>query len=181
LSQLYEEEGADPTPADIQSYFDRHRDLFRIREPFVRVRHLSHASADTAQAARRAMIELVRSSNPDSVWQRVAARFADDATAALNLSATHLPESHLFVNQPELRQAMRSLRPGETSPVIEHGGQHHVVQVVDVAPAGSIPEIEWVEAELRRRLEVQGRKQIYANQVQRLRNEALSRDELEIR
>ena len=181
LSLMYEEEQAEPTPAEIQSYFERNKELFRIREPFVRVRHLAHADRDTAVAARQELIALARSTNPDSLWQLTAARFSDDVSGSLDLSATHLPQSHLFSNQPELHGAMVDLRPGETSAVIPFADAYHVVQVVDRAQPGSLPEIEWVEDELRRRLVIQSRKQIYASQVQRLRNEALAREDLEIR
>jgi hypothetical protein len=57
----------------------------------------------------------------------------------------------------------------------------HVVQLVERIPARTIPEPAWIEDELVRRLVIQGRKQLYARQVQRLRNEALAREDLEIR
>src|SRR5690606_21327610 len=146
-----------------------------------RVRHLSHSVRDTAVAARQAMLELARSSNPDSVWQQIASRFADDPEGSLALSATHLPESHLFTNQFALREALVRMRPGETSAGIEHAEPCPVVQLAGRAAAGALPESEWVEDELRRRLVIQGRKQIYTSHVQRLRNEALAREDLEIR
>ena len=181
LSRLYEEESAEPSPSEIQAYFERNKELFRIREPFVRVRHLVHANRDTVVQARQAMLSLARGDNPDSTWQLVVAEHAEDPESSLDLSATHLPQSHLFSNQPVVREALNSLRPGETSPVLEVDDRFHVLQLVDRAAPGALPQIEWVEAELRRRLVIQGRKQIYASQVQRLRNEALAREELEIR
>jgi hypothetical protein len=48
-------------------------------------------------------------------------------------------------------------------------------------PAGEVPELSWIEDEVRRQVEIQSRKQMVARHVQRLRNEAQARDELEIR
>ncbi len=180
LQRLYAEDGAEPTPSEILGYFERNKELFRIREPYVRVRHLSHTSRDTALVARQAMLELARISNPDSAWQSIASSFSGDASSSLELSATHLPQSHLFSNQSDLHEALLRLRPGETSSVIEFDGGFHVIQLADRVAPGSLPEIEWVEDELRRRLVIQERKQIYATHVQRLRNEALAREVLEI-
>jgi hypothetical protein len=58
---------------------------------------------------------------------------------------------------------------------------YHVLHLVDRADAGTIPERAWVEAEIRRRLRLRGRKQMYAREVERLRNEARARGTLDVR
>ena len=50
-----------------------------------------------------------------------------------------------------------------------------------IASVGSIPELTWIEEQVRRQLTIDARKQMYERQVQRLRTEALSRDALVIR
>lgn len=181
LSVLYEEENAQPTPAELQSYFDRNVELFRLREPFVRVRHLSAADRDSALSARAAMMRLDASTSSDSLWRNVAQRFAEDEAASTYLGASHVALARLFSSDTELHEVVRRLRPGETSAVVATSDRFHVVQLVERAEPGSLPELAWVEEELRRRMVVQGRKQIYARQVQKLRNEALVRDDLEVR
>jgi hypothetical protein len=67
------------------------------------------------------------------------------------------------------------------TPVIETDGLAHLLQLVDRVPAGAIPELAWIEDQVRRQLTIDARKQMYERQVQRLRTEALSRDALVIR
>ena len=180
LTRLYEEESIEPSPADIQAYFERHRDLFRIREPFVRVRYLSNVNEGRVERAREEIAGLSRSDAPDSSWRSIARRYSADPAASIDLAGTHVPMSHLFPRQPDLHDVVGTLGPGQVSPIIEADSAFHVVQVAERAEPGSVPRVEWVEEELRRRLAIQSRKQIYARQVQRLRNEALAREELEI-
>jgi hypothetical protein len=56
-----------------------------------------------------------------------------------------------------------------------------VLQLVKRAAPGTVPPLEWVEDEIHERLRIQSRKQMYARQVQRLRNEALAREALDVR
>ncbi|NNE70233.1 MAG: peptidyl-prolyl cis-trans isomerase, partial [Rhodothermales bacterium] len=72
-------------------------------------------------------------------------------------------------------------REGRTTPVIEDRGLYHIVQVVERVPAGTLPKRQWIEASLRQQLQVESRKLLYARLVQRLRNEALAREQLQIR
>ena len=69
----------------------------------------------------------------------------------------------------------------QISPVIDDGGLFHFVQVAERRDAGAIPELSWIEEELKQRLTIESRKQMLARQVQRLRTEALAREDLEIK
>jgi hypothetical protein len=46
-------------------------------------------------------------------------------------------------------------------------------------PAGTLPEFEWVNDEIRERVVLQRRKQMYSRQVERLRNRARTSGALE--
>ena len=180
VAQLFEEETEDPFPPEIRAYFERHKEQLRLREPYARVRHLFTTDADSARLARRLLQQATASATTDSVWLLLVARFAEDAEVSLTLSGNYFPESRLFMEQPELRERLAQLRPGQLAPVIETNGHQHLIQLDDRVPAGTIPELAWIEDQVRRQLTIDARKQMYERQVQRLRTEALSRDALVI-
>ena len=209
LDRLYEEHDLSPSAGETQTYFERHKNQFRLREPFVRVRYLQTYSLDDAVTARRALEDAPATAR-DSVWSawmiRVNARAArpdedegvrpSDAgvgqpngstgmqTAPMPasvLSMGYYPERRLFADKLALHQALVGLSRGETAPVIEIDSTYHVLQLANRVPEGSIPEHTWIQDELTRLIVTQRRKQLYARQVQRLRNEALVRQDLDIR
>ncbi len=177
LAHLYDEVPASPSEAELGAYYERYKDQLRLREPFVRVRYLSTADADSARAALNLM-QRARPSLSDNAWIRLVARFAADRQGSLALSSTHQPESRLFSNAPAVQNALVALKEGQISPIIATDSLYTIVQLVERVPAGSTPEMEWIRDELARRLAIQSRKQMYARQVQKLRNEALAREDL---
>lgn len=181
VSSVYEEEVETPTAAELQAYYQRNRERLRLRESFVRVRHLSTLSPDSAEAARAALQDAVRQNAADSLWPSIARRFATDADAARTLAETYYPERSLFNQQPTVRDMLRRIGVGEIAPLVDADSVHHVLQLVDRAPPGTIPELGWVEDQVQRQLLIDARKQMYARHVQRLRNRALSRNALEVR
>lgn len=179
VSQLFEQEMEAPIPSEIRAYFERHKEQLRLREPFAHVRYLFSAEADSARLAHRLLQEATAAA--DSLWPQLVTRFAQDAELSLTLSGNYFPESRLFIEQPVLRQHLAQLRPGQLAPLIEANGHTHLLQLEDRVPAGSIPELAWIEDQVQRQLTIDARKQMYERQVQRLRTEALSRDVLVIR
>ena len=180
LSRMYEENVIEPTAAEKQAYFESHREQLRLREGFARVRYLVAASRENAEAAR----ELLQQAEPaerDSIWTIAIDQYASNETFSREISTNYFPESRIFLDQPGLRSAFSDLLGGEIPPVIESDSGFHVLQLVERVPSGTIPEAAWIDEELVRRLVMQGRKQLYARQVQRLRNEALAREDLEVR
>ncbi len=182
VSQLFEQEREAPFPAEIRAYFERHKEQLRLREPFARVRYLFTTEADSARLARRLLQQATSSAaTADSVWAQLVSRFAEDPELSLTLSGNYFPESRLFIEQPVLRQHLAQLRPGQLAPLIDLNGYTHLLQLEDRVPAGSIPELSWIEDQVQRQLTIDARKQMYERQVQRLRTEAMSRNVLVIR
>ncbi len=179
VSQLFEQEMGAPLPPEIRAYFERHKEQLRLREPFAHVRYLFSTEADSARLAHRLLQEA--SATADSLWPQLVTRFAQDAALSLTLSGNYFPESRLFIEQPVLRQHLAQLRPGQLAPLIDLNGYTHLLQLQDRVPAGSIPELAWIEDQVQRQLTIDARKQMYERQVQRLRTEALSRNVLVIR
>ena len=179
VSQLFEETAEALSPAEVRAYFELHKEQLRLHEPFVRVRYLYTANADSARRART-LLRQTAPADADSVWTLLVARFAEDAALSLSLATNYFPESRLFMEQSILRDRLAQMRPGEIAPLIEDGEQRHLLQLADRVPAGTIPELSWIEEQVRRQLTIDTRKQMYERQVQRLRTEALSREVLVI-
>jgi len=181
ISRLYDEEPVVPSAEDVRRYFELHKDRLRLREPYVRIRYLNAANRDSVNLARRLLQRAARTSNTDSLWMGIVQRFASDVDGSLALAERHSPESRLFPQFPEVRELVGRLRDAEISQVVQSRDVYHILQVVDRRQPGDLPEIEWIEAEVKREIVLEQRKQIFARRVQELRNRALARNQLEVR
>ncbi len=170
-NRIHENMDQPPTDEEVRTYFERHQDQLTLREPYVRVRHLTTTSIDSARAARQALVA-APASGADSVWTRLSRQYGQNPTRSQQLADRFLPESRLFAQLPYVRDELVALQEGETAPVIEDNNRFHVLALVRRVPEGAEPQLQWVEAEIRRRLRVRRRKQMHAREVQRLRNRA---------
>lgn len=180
LNRMYREVEA-PTEREIRSYFERNRENLTLRESFLRIRYLSTHDSAAALLAVAVLDTLDSSSSPDSTWQSIVTASAADPEVCLALSVNYFPEGRLFRNIPSLAESIARLRPGQTTPIIPIDDLYHVIRLIDRVPSGTPPKIEWVSDDIRNRLLIEKRKQLYLDQVQRLRNNALSRQRLEVR
>lgn len=186
LSALYDEHAADISRAELEAYFERHRERLRLREPYVRVRFLETATAAAAEEARALLVGLAGGgldpAASDSVFAAAARRLALDTTAVLALAGSYVPQSRL------VRQVGTSpwsivpqLAAGQTSEVMQTPeATYFVLQLVERVPAGAEPRIDWVADELRHRITVQHRRAVVAREVERLRYEAAARGHLRV-
>ncbi len=170
-NRYYEEMDQEATDEEVQTYFERHQDQLTLREPYVQVRYLSTAQEDSAQTVRQELLQ-AQEASIDSVWARLSQEYAHRPPRAKRLSERFLPESRLFAQLPYVRDELDALGEGDVAPVIPDSDRYHVLQVVQRVPEGSEPELRWIESEIRRRLRIRHRKQMYAREVQRLRDRA---------
>lgn len=182
LEQLYQEEASAESqlnPDEVQAYYERYKEQFRLREPYLRVHYLHTTRAQEAQTVHQVLRETKTVS--DSLWEALVDRYAENPEEARLLASRYVPATRLFtaVVLTPLREALQRLRNGELAPLIEIDGHYHVLQLVDRLPAGTIPELRWIYNEVAQQVRIQARKQIYARLVQRLRNEARVRGDLE--
>jgi parvulin-like peptidyl-prolyl isomerase len=177
-NRIYEDIQQEPSEEQIRTYFERHQQQLALREPYVRVRHLSTPSEDSARSVRRDLVS-AREATIDSIWTQLCRRYAERPERALQLSNRFLPEGRLFAQLPYVEDELSVLREGEVAPVIEDNNQYHVLQLVRRIPEGAEPELEWMRNEIQRRLQIRHRKQMYAREVQRLRNRAKANDLIE--
>lgn len=181
LSRLYEEEDVPPDEQTLITYYEQNKDRLRLTEPFVRVRYVVTGSTDSADAAVEQLAALEDAANPDSAWEAIAERFTVDPEGTRIMSTSYYPETRIFASVPGLNEAIERLSPGQVLSPFEFEGRFNVVQLVERLPVGAIPEMPLLKEQLRDRLTIENRKQLYARQVQRLRNEALAREDLVIR
>ena len=181
IEHFFEANPAEPTDEELRDYFDQNRDRLALREPYVRIRHLVLGDQTRAEAARAALAHAAESPFADSLWTLLARTYSFDPEGALALSHTSFPESRLDETDGALGTAVHALAPGAVAPVVASAGRFHVVQLVDRKPAGTAPELPWVEDELRQRLAIEARNRMLTRQVQQLKNEAQADGRLEIR
>ncbi len=179
VTHFYEENPISPSSSEIRAYFENHEEQFRLRESFAHVRYLKASNRADAEGART-MLQQAPPVERDSIWSVAIDRYASDDALSDEISSTYFPESKIFIDNPPLRNTVSDLLGGQIAPIVEADSVFHVVQLVERIPAGTIPEPAWVEDEVVRRLMLHGRKQLYSRQVQRLRNEALAREDLEV-
>lgn len=169
--RIYEDIDQTPSEEEIRTYFERHEETLRLREPYVRVRHLATDSEDSVRAARRTL-RRTRAPAMDSVWNRLSRRYADNPARAQRLATRFVPQGRLFARLPYVKDELKALEEGEFAPILRDNNRFHLLHLVRRVEEGTAPKLKWVEAEIRRRLKVRHRKQMYAREVQRLRNRA---------
>lgn len=177
-SRIYEEMDQSPSDEEVRTYFERHQDQLQLREPYVRVLHLTTTTQDSAATARQTLVE-TSDAAIDSVWTRLSRQYGQNPARSQRLADQFLPQSRLFTQLPYVRDELQALQDGETAPIIEDNNRFHVLQLVRRVPEGADPELRWVEGEIRRRLQIRQRKQMYRREVQRLRNRAKADDLIE--
>jgi hypothetical protein len=168
-----------PTDEELAAYFQEHREELRLREPFVRVRHLQTSDADIAETARASLARAGSAAYADSVWRMIAREYASDPEGALALSASYVPESRLRAAGDLLADRVAEIAPGQVA-VVPVAGAYHVLQLVDRRPTGSAAELDWISADLRERFAIDRRRDLLARQVQALRTEAIAAGRLEV-
>jgi hypothetical protein len=178
--RMYTEAELGPSEAEIRNFFQSNRRQMALREPFVRVRHFATRSVSEADSARMALQQAAAAGRSlDSTFSSLIDRYAEFPDRARRLTAEFVPESRLFGHYPYVRDELSELGENEIAPVVEDDSLFHLLQLVERIPEGSEPELAWVEDEIRRRLTIRSRKQMYAREVQRLRNQALARNDLQ--
>ncbi|PSQ98875.1 MAG: hypothetical protein BRD51_02655 [Bacteroidetes bacterium SW_11_64_17] len=176
-NRLYDEADLEPTPQEVRTYFERHKEQLRLREPYVNARYLAVERPAAAQTVRQRLQTL--SPQADSTWDRLVRTHAADTLQAQRLSQRFLPERRLAQQLPFRPAQLDVLREGDTAPVVESDGRYHVLRLDRRIPEGTEPRLEWLEPEIRRRLRIRARKQTYAHEVERLRTKAQANDALD--
>lgn len=177
--RIYEQAEIRPSEEEVRTYFERHRQQLRLREPYVEVRYLATQTDADATAVQETLRE--PTALADSTWSRLLSTYALSPERARRVSGRILPERRVFGQLPIVQGQIETLQEGDVTSVVDNQGRHHILELVRRIPEGTEPELKWLEDEIRRRLRIRTRKQMYAREVQRLRNRAKAENELEVR
>ena len=180
LDAYFAQTPADPSEADLRTYYEAHREALALREPYVRLRHLRVADRARAAQARTALERALRSAYPDSLFALTAREYADDPAGAVAFASEYVSEGRVGALDEALGERLAALPAGAQVAVVPVGRVFHVVQVVDRVPAGTVPPFDLVRDELAERLVVQRRRDAEARLLQRLRSEAQARGRLDL-
>lgn len=177
-NRLHEATDVSPTEDEIRTYFEQHREQFRLREPYVRIRYLSTVQIDSARTVRT-LLQSMPPAVRDTAWTRLARRFAVDPDRADTLSKKFMPVGRLPSLLPFSADQVASLQANDLGPIVEARERYHLIELVERVPEGSAPKLAWVRDDIQQRLKIENRKQMYAREVQRLRNRARADNLLE--
>jgi len=180
ISQLHEQ-AEEPNENEIRSYYQNNLPKLSVREPFLRVRFLSTKDSLSAVNARGALLNLNESNSPDSLWQSYIDRFAVDREASSTLSANYYPASRLLRSYPGIFRLLQGRTSSFVGPIVKEDGEYQVFQLVDQVKEGATPKLDWIREEIRNILWIRQRKQLVTQEVQKLRNKALSSGDLRIK
>lgn len=169
-----------PSETSIQTYYQRHKEQLRLREPFLRVRYASSPNAAELESMRAALTSASDSAAADSIWQR-AIRTVEGAEERRHLSGNYLPLSRLRRELPADLLNLSSLDAGAISPVVENNETFHLVQVTGRMEQGTLPPLENIRGKILQQLMIQEKKLMYTREVQRLRTRARADNAIEIR
>lgn len=137
--------------AEIDAYFDQHKEQFVLVERHVRLRHLSTVSLDLAVAAKS---ELERGGD----WDQIVERYAADKASALASPEVLRPISALVTITPLLQASIATMAPNTISSIRGQEGRFHFVQVLETYPPGSVPDISWVKGRILEWLTIEKRR-----------------------
>jgi len=135
--------------AEIKAFYDKNKESFNLPEGF----HLAHilvdpnptpdvnnANKDDAKSpdeARQKVTRLLREIQSGQDFATVARNYSEDpATAPLGGDLNFQPLDNIANIDPALAAAVKRLKVGETSPVIETRFGYHIVKLLERDPGG---------------------------------------------
>jgi peptidyl-prolyl cis-trans isomerase SurA len=135
--------------AEIKAFYDKNKESFNLPEGF----HLAHilvdpnptpdvnnANKDAAKSpdeARQKVTRLLREIQSGQDFATVARNYSEDpATAPLGGDLNFQPLDNIANIDPALAAAVKRLKVGETSPVIETRFGYHIVKLLERDPGG---------------------------------------------
>lgn len=172
-NRIYETAEVEPDREAITQYFERNRERLRLREPYLQLRHVRVSDEATAGTLANEL------RNGAETWSDVCEQDERDPERACRIGERFYPERQRLADAPELRDRVSGMSAGGVA-VLETDDWYHVLYLVERIEAGQEPELEWVAPQIERHLRTQSRKQMYAREVQRLRNEAEARGALDV-
>ncbi len=179
LNQFYQQNPPEPTDEEIEAYYAQYAEQLALKSDYFRVRYLAASAFDQAEQVRTLLQDATVANRADSLWPSIVEEYAIAPDVSIMLSRQFYPKAMLF-SSARLKNVVDQLAENQISAIIEEDNAYHIVQLAESKPAGTIPQLSWIRDELKQRLTIDARKQMIARQVQRLRTEALAREDLDV-
>ena len=181
LELLSSEAEVEPSRAAVTQYYEEYAEQLRLREPYVRVYYVSSTDETALREAHVTLGRLTDTDSLDLAFPSLVDLPGAQPEVAVSLSRRYVPSSVIFAGAVSERNTLRGLRTEELSPVITTPSHAYFIYLAARKGEGEIPELPLIEAEIKQRISIQARKVRVERELQRLRNEAIAREALEIK
>ena len=147
--------------ADIESYYDEHRSLFRREETTVWARQIVVEGLYDARRIRRQVED-----DPDQ-FEAIAREKSTDPTAADGGDLGYISESTAF--SPEVWMEIQGLEEGQISNIVRTTSGYHVFKILDRRPAGDAMPLDEVRDDIVNRVRAAKRQALVTKLVEELK------------
>ncbi|MFU8860733.1 MAG: peptidyl-prolyl cis-trans isomerase [Cyclonatronaceae bacterium] len=155
------------------TYYESHKDQFKLDEPHVRFRHLI---AERMQDAENARQDLLRGIS----WDDVVEKYAVNKQDAVRDASVFHPLSLSLVNAPPLDQFIRRMGINEISPIQRIGTRYQFVQLIERKSEGELPDLTWILDQVEDWLLLDKKRRLVSSYEQQLIRRAQANKEIHI-
>ncbi len=158
---------------EVRNYYQENRDKFVLSERFIRFRHFISPTLNTAQIAKRDIMQGVD-------WEKVARDYSVNPTYAVSNSKRFYPESTALKEYSVLNRYLGLIGVSEISIIENINGQYHFVQLVEEKAEGEHPDLDWLLEQIKDWLILEKKRSAYNRYVKNLYLAAQANNEIEI-
>ncbi len=148
------------TDQEIESYYNKNQNLFRIPED---ERWVLHLITDNRTKARDAMQEI----NAGKDFKEVAGKYTDGIFNNTDSDLGYIKRQDII---DEVSRVAFNLNADEVSGIIRSDYGYHIIKVIDIREEGNIKELNQVRNEIIQRLRISKEKALYYDLLAELQN-----------
>jgi len=148
------------TDQEIESYYNKNQNLFRIPED---ERWVLHLITDNRTKARDAMQEI----NAGKDFKEVAGQYTDGIFKNKNGDLGYIKRQDII---DEVSRVAFNLDKDEVSVIIRSDYGYHIIKVIDIREEGDVKELNQVRNEIIQRLRISKEKALYYDLLAELQN-----------
>jgi len=154
------------SPHKIETYYAQNPDKFKVDDEVrLRLIFLAHKPERDAQATRKKAEEILADINAGAAFSELAAIYSDGSQRS---EGGLWPAVDRTTLREDLGKVAFSLKPGETSDVLERDDGCYLIQVEEFRPAHVKP-LKEVRAEIEKTLESEDRQRLRKEWIERLK------------
>jgi parvulin-like peptidyl-prolyl isomerase len=162
------------SPHRVEKYYAEHQEEFKVENEYkLRIIMINHAGKNTADGARKLAEEILAKLDNGASFAEMAGVYSEDTYRAKggDRDWVELEKEHY---QKQLDEAIRKVKPGQHSGVIETGEASWIVLVEEFKPA-HFKTLSEVHNELESTLKLEERKRLQKQWVERLKAKSFVR------